>query len=259
VSYNTITSTSERTQAVADAKSLTVETRNGRITLIKDATATQVHVTARIKCGGADKAEADQRANDSTLSAEVQSDGMLRVNVTFAPCANGNKHYPNDGASIEIRAAALTGVNLTTSNGAIAADGFDGVLNARSSNGGIKVTGHNGAVHVDTSNGGLEILNAAGPLELETSNGAINASLASGSSQSVNMRSSNGSVKLELPSSWNGAMTAKTSNGKVTVKAETGRATNISASRGDGSATIGNGNAKVTVRTSNGGVLVTVR
>jgi DUF4097 and DUF4098 domain-containing protein YvlB len=258
-SFNSIVSSVQRSQTVADAKSLTVESRNGSITLVKDASATQMTVSAKIRCSGATKEEADKRAEESKLVVDRQADGAVRVTVSYPPRANGAANGSNDGATIEIRAASLTGINLATSNGSIKADGFDGDLKARSSNGAIKIAGHNGSVQVDTSNGSIDALQVAGPVDLETSNGSIDAELAEGSSQSVNAKSSNGSVKLTLPGSWNGAMNAKTSNGRVTVKAPEGRATNVSTARSEGSATIGNGNAEATVRTSNGSVLVNVK
>lgn len=257
--FSSIVSSVQRSQSVADAKSLTVESRNGSITLVKDTAATEMQVTAKIRCSGATKEEADKRAEESKLVVDKQVDGAVRVTISYPPRANGAANGSNDGAAIEIRVASLNGINLMTSNGSIKADGFDGDLKARSSNGAIKISGHNGSVQVDTSNGSIDAMQVAGPVDLETSNGAIDAELAEGSSQNINARSSNGSVKLTLPGSWNGAMNAKTSNGRVTVKAPDGRATNVSTTRSEGSATIGNGNAEATVRTSNGSVLVNVK
>ena len=253
------TATVNRSQSVEAAKSLTVESRNGAITVIKDPAAATMQVTAKIRCAGETQAEADSRAAAAALVVDKNTDGGVRVTVTYPPRADGKERYGNDGATIEVRAASLDGINLQTGNGQIKCDGFTGTLSARTSNGGVRVTDHAGPVNIDTSNGAIEAKGIGGSAELETSNGAIDASLADGATGNVNARTSNGSVKLVLPGSWNGSMSAKTSNGRVTINAADGRATNVSAGRSDGSATIGKGTASATVRTSNGSVEVSVQ
>lgn len=259
--YGGPTATAERKQTVASAASLTVESRNGGIKVLRDDSLTEVTVTARVRCAGKTQAEADQRVAAAALVVDRQSDGAVRIAVNFPPRADdANGRYSNDGASFEVRApAGIDGLDLSTSNGGIVTEGFKGQLRARSSNGGIKVTDHDGGVQVDSSNGAIEAVNIGGPADIETSNGSVDVSLREGATQNVTVRTSNGSVLLSLPGSWNGAMTAKTSNGKVTVQADDGRATSVTASRGEGSATIGQGTATASVRSSNGSVKVVVR
>lgn len=257
--HATITASVERTASVADARSLTVQTRNGRITVVRDDAATELTATAQIRCGGETQAAADARAEASKIVVERGADGAVRVTAEFAPRADGKGRYSNDAASIEVRApGTLEGITLTTSNGTITSDGFKGALSARSSNGAIRITGHAGPVKADTSNGAIAATGILGPAELETSNGPVDATVAAGGTEDIQVRTSNGSVKLTLPFSWNGALNAKTSNGRVSVKAAEGRATEMSVGRSEGSATIGKGTAKATLRSSNGAIEVVV-
>jgi DUF4097 and DUF4098 domain-containing protein YvlB len=257
--HASVTATVERTATAADPRSLSVETRNGMITLVRDDSATALTVTARIRCGGETQAAADARAQASNLVVARGEDGAVRVTAEFAPRADGRAGYSNDAATIEVRApGSLEGIALRTSNGTITSDGFRGALTARSSNGAIKVTGHAGAVNADTSNGAITVAGIAGPADLATSNGSVDAALAAGSTADIQVRTSNGGVKVTLPASWAGALAARTSNGGVSVKSPEGRVTNLSIARGEGSATIGKGGAKATLRSSNGGITVVV-
>ncbi|MBL9140303.1 MAG: DUF4097 family beta strand repeat protein [Phycisphaerae bacterium] len=260
VQYSTITATAERTQSVADAKSLAVETRNGSIKVERDDSATELNVTASIRCGGSTQAEADQRVSDAKLVVDRSSDGLVKISVEFPAPAESGKKFGNDGASFVVRApGTLAGLTLKSSNGAISSDGFTGSLQAHTSNGALTVENHAGPVDAQTSNGRIDVAGVTGPVDAQTSNGRVEVTLAEGSSEKVSVQSSNGRVELTLPASWNGTLSAKTSNGKVTVEPKESRATNVNVSKGEGSATIGSGTATANLRTSNGSVKVIIK
>ncbi len=246
-----------RTGSAADAKSVAVENRNGRVTVTRDAAAKELSVTAEIRCAGRTADEAQQRADATTLDVVRGGDGLVRVRVKFAPVPDGVTSWGNDSAHIDVKAPQLAGVDVVSSNGAIQVEGgFTGPARLRTSNGGIRVKDHAGPVQADTSNGAIEATGIGTPAQLETSNGSVDAAVADGQAGNVEVRTSNGSVKLALPASWQGRADATTSNGRVTMDGG-GRAQKLSAERNQGSMDVGDaGKATATIRSSNGSVTV---
>lgn len=245
-----------RTGSAADAKSVAVENRNGRVTVTRDAAAKELTVSAEIRCAGRTAEEAQQRADATTLEVVRGGDGLVRVRVKYAPAPDGT-NWGNDSAHIDVKAPQLAGVDVVSSNGAIQVEGgFTGPARLRTSNGGIRVKGHAGPVQADTSNGAIEAVGVGTPAQLETSNGSVDVAVADGEAGNVEVRTSNGSVKLSLPASWQGRVDATTSNGRVTMDGG-GRAQKLSAERNQGSMDVGDGGkATATVRSSNGSVTV---
>jgi hypothetical protein len=247
-----ITSTS-----VADGGKLLVDGCNGRVTVSRDPTLSKLEVTAEFHCGGATQAESNDRVKRTRLIAERSSDGGIHVHAEFPALQSGATHSPSDSANLDIRAARLDGIEISTNNGRIKVEGFAGQLKARTSNGVIRINGHSGPVLLQTSNGAIDARNIGTPAELETSNGTVEASLASGQDGPVSVRTSNGGVRLELPVSWSGHVEAETSNGRVNLEGG-GRSKNIAIDKSHGTMDIdGAGKSKASILSSNGNVRVT--
>lgn len=250
----------QQPQSVSGATGLNVECRNGAITVVHDPAATDLIVDAEIRCAGMSIQEATERAQQAAVRVEMQPDGTAVVRVEFPPAAAGQAKYVNDGATIKVRAAALNRLYLKTGNGSITTDGFHGPLEAHTNNGRITIGAHSGAVTARTSNGGIQVNSALGPVDAETSNGKVSVALAEGATGNATLRTSNGGVELILPASWNGRVSASTSNGRVKVNAPEGRASQVHTETGVGDAVIGQGGTAVAeIRTSNGGVTITVQ
>ena len=243
--------------SVADGGKLLVDGTNGRVTVSRDPTLSQLEVTAEFHCGGATQAESDDRVKHTRLIAERTTDGGVRVRAEFPALQSGAAHSASDSANLDVRAARLDGIEIATTNGRIKVEGFAGQLKARTSNGGIRVNGHNGPVLLQTSNGPIDARNIGTPAELETSNGTVEATLMSGQDGPVSVRTSNGGVRLELPTSWSGHVEAETSNGRVNLEGG-GRSKNIAVDKAHGTMDIdGAGKSKASILSSNGNVRVT--
>ena len=243
--------------SVADGGKLLVDGRNGRVTVSRDPTLAKLEVTAEFHCGGATQAESNERVKRTRLIAERSSDGRIHVHAEFPALQSGATHSPSDSANLDIRAARLDGIEISTNNGRIKVEGFAGQLKARTSNGVIRINGHSGPVLLQTSNGAIDARNIGTPAELETSNGTVEASLASGQDGPVSVRTSNGGVRLELPVSWSGHVEAETSNGRVNLEGG-GRSKNIAIDKAHGTMDIdGPGKSKASILSSNGNVRVT--
>ena len=243
--------------SVADGGKLLVDGRNGRVTVSRDPTLSQLEVSAEFHCGGATQAESNERVKRTRLIAERSSDGGIHVHAEFPALQSGATHSPSDSANLDIRAARLDGIEISTNNGRIKVEGFAGQLKARTSNGVIRINGHSGPVLLQTSNGAIDARNIGTPAELETSNGTVEASLASGQDGPVSVRTSNGGVRLELPVSWSGHVEAETSNGRVNLEGG-GRSKNIAVDTAHGTMDIdGAGKSKASILSSNGNIRVT--
>lgn len=141
---------------------------------------------------------------------------------------------------------------LRTSNGAIAVERQSGVLTAKTSNGRIELKEVNGVVDAETSNGAVVVdgatLTQSG--RLRTSNGSVSlrARLEGGASYEV--RTSNGAVRLALVEP-DVQVDLRTTNGEIELETEV-FVTEVGRARLAGR--VGDGSARLSVRTSNGDI-----
>ena len=246
------------TATVSDPKSLLVTHANGSVEIVKDPSATTMRVSATIRCVGESKEAAEARVKATRLVADRGADGRVRVQVVFPDRGPSAVRMQigwagsDDSASLEIRAAQLDGIEVSTSNGSIVSGAFTGAAKLRTSNGSIQVDGHAGSVDMDTSNGSITAMRVGTPLTADTSNGRIEISLADGAAGDVKLDTSNGRVELALPAAWQGTVHAETSNGAIETNVAAGTSTKVKHGDGDATVTIGDGTkAKATIDTSN--------
>jgi hypothetical protein len=259
------------TAAHVAGSALLVETRNGGVTVEADPASDAVRIEARITCGGATQAEADERLAGATLEVRRETDQRLVVRPVFPGGARSG-----DGAGITVRTPGADGVDLYTSNGPIRARGLSGRLLVDTSNGPIEVEDHTGSVRLDTSNGGIVARNVAGALEADTSNGpvriedcggpitadtsngSITVSLRPDQPGPVHLDTSNGSITLRVGPAFVGSMRLSTSNASVSLRDDLGRVKQQSISRNGGMVEIGEGGDSSILDTSNGRIEVII-
>ncbi len=229
-------------QATVDgASSLDVSSMNGSITVVQDASATSMQVTAIV--GGEDWSASESKRKKvlerARLVAEKDAAGRVSVRVDLADRANAVFQMNNPpNIDITVRVASLSSVSAETMNGTVA------------------VTGGLGAVSAETMNGTVDISGATGAVKAESMNGEVKVALAEGATASVDVECVNGKVSLDLPASWNGKVDASAVNGSVSASGITG-----SADRGwtgedfEGTAGTG-GSAKARLSVINGSVKV---
>ncbi|MEY3141851.1 MAG: hypothetical protein RLY21_344 [Planctomycetota bacterium] len=244
--------TTTLTSTVAGGKSATITTENGKIEVIKDPAVTGVQISAEIRCYGKDQAEADARLKATTLVADSDANGEVAISVNAPKRAGGSWINMNsDVMNITVRAADLSGIVATTSNGSITIGAFAGNARLETSNGRITVEGHKGPIDALTSNGSIDITGASAA-KAETSNGRITVSLADDATGDLVLKTSNGSVTLDLPEAWQGTVSAETSLGSVNLSGGTvaGKGESKTMKVGDAS------KATATIETSLGSVTV---
>jgi DUF4097 and DUF4098 domain-containing protein YvlB len=154
---------------------------------------------------------------------------------------------------------AATRLELETSNGPISVSDVSGGVDARTSNGPVTLAGTSGAVAIETSNGPVTV-GATDPvtLDVHTSNGGItfDGSLQPGDTV---LETSNGPVELRLPADAAFTIDATTSNNKVSSEFAADGATTESELRDTFGAPDQAAGTSVTVRTSNGPIVLKQR
>ncbi len=176
------------------------------------------------------------------------------------------------GAHMEVQVPAGSTVEVDASNGPVRVVGSFEVGRVKASNGPVEVTGGRGALTIEGSNGSIAVDRHEGPLsvrgsngplriegqrggavQLATSNGLIRYSGAIDAGTDNSMESSNGPIEVVVDGTASFALDATTSNSGITSRFAVLDGTKTDARL---SGRVGNGEARLTIRTSNGPVEV---
>jgi hypothetical protein len=177
-----------------------------------------------------------------------------------------------DGADIEITAPRDAEIELSTTNGAIEATGFEGAGAIQSTNGSVGAEGMRGGLDATTVNGRVTLDKCVGDLRANSTNGAIGIADALGS---IDAESTNGAITYSGEMTAGGKNRLKASNGSVKIRLQADPSLKIDASStlgkvssslqgvtGSGllgqklETTLGDGLAEVVIRTSNGSISI---
>jgi DUF4097 and DUF4098 domain-containing protein YvlB len=249
------TETREDSFAVAGYSRLVVSSENGSIE-VKAGADNEVLVQARLKDAPRVKYELSQVGDTITVDVQISrrwwffSTGGADITITVPPSTDVELETSN--GDVELRGIEGEG-SLGTSNGDVVMDTLRGDFEGRTSNGRIEGNAVEGAVVLRTSNGKVNLREVEGEFNVETSNGGIAYSgnmTAGGSNRLV---TSNGSVVVEFTGNPSVVLDAETSNGDVTCVLPI-LATVTKDDRLVGK--IGDGEADLYIRTSNGDVTI---
>jgi hypothetical protein len=223
---------------VGAAPRVVVESFNGAVT-VEAGPAGSVRVRATVRGTAVIQYTVEETEDGVTATAEQTSRGPF--------------FGRSPGVDMLITAPPDAVLALETSNGGIEVRGVGASGTLRTSNGPVEMADVQGDFEIETSNGRVTLSRVSGSFSAETSNGAITLSggLALGSENAL--RTSNGSVTVELLGTPSVRLDATTSNGEVRSGLPI-TATQTSSTRLEG--TIGDGEASLMIRTSNGDVTV---
>ena len=234
------TETREASFIVGESPTIVVSGSNGSIT-VNSGTEGTVRVQATLRKPDDVEYEASQEGDTINVEAREKSRGIF--NFGQSP-----------GADIEITAPSNTRVDLRTSNGRVEVYGMRQSGTVRTSNGQIVMEDVAGNFDVSTSNGAVTIKLASGTFDVETLNGRIefDGEMAAGGNN--RMTTSNGSVHIKLLGAPSIQLDASTRNGSVTSRFPI-----LTTTTGDERhlvGTIGDGDADLFIRTTNGSVTI---
>lgn len=179
-------------------------------------------------------ARSDARAREIAKAITIRESGTIK--------ADGPRSANREGwhVSFRIQTPEQTNLDLTSSNGSLAA------------------TDIRGRLQLHTSNGSIRLANTGGNVTAGTSNGSVNATL-SGTKwdgEGLDISTSNGSVRVTMPENYNARLVAGTTNGSINVDFPITVQGRIGGRNRNIDTTIGSGGPAIRVRTSNGSVSV---
>jgi DUF4097 and DUF4098 domain-containing protein YvlB len=225
---------------VGDSPTVVVDGDNGGITINPGSDGT-VRVEATLK-------------KPEDLEYEIVQDGDS-ISIVAKDARSGRIHIgESPGADIVITAPSDTGLQIRASNGRVEISGMQRSGSVHTSNGRIVLTDVVGEFDLSTSNGGVTISRASGIFDVETSNGRIEFEGEMVPGGDNRMTTSNGSIEITLQGTASVELDASTSNGSVSSELPI-----LMVSTGDEDhlkGTIGDGEATLFARTSNGSVTV---
>jgi DUF4097 and DUF4098 domain-containing protein YvlB len=227
-------------------------------------------------------------SENGSIDVETGSDGTIRVQATLrnAPRvqykvseqgdtvrveADVDSGARNAGADIVVTAPTETEVELETSNGRIEIQGIEAPGSIRTSNGRVVIEDVKGDFDVRTSNGPIEVGSMEGDGTLKTSNGSVNLTDVKGA---FDVDTSNGNISFSGRMTAGGDNRLETSNGSVAVELQGTPSVEVDASTSRGEVTselaieassmkkdrlvgtIGDGEAELVIRVSNGSVTI---
>lgn len=234
------TDSGSRTLSLGDATSLTVENRNGRVTVTgEDREDIRLEYEKRTRYGAdlLDRTDVlDQRVGD-TLQVSVEFDG---------------EGDPTPTVRLELRVPEGTPIErLETGNGDVTARNVGGNPRLRTSNGDAVAREVGGYVSLDTSNGRVEAASVAGLDGASSSNGDVDVEIPA-LRQDATVETSNGDVTAALAAGLDADVTAETSNGDVSTSGLSFSSSESGDSRFSGR--LGEGGTDLQLETSNGDV-----
>ena len=239
---------------VGDSAALSIDSLNGHIE-IESVSGNTVDVRATIKDTLGVSYNAVRNGNQITVTAVrtggwrfFGGDGGADIHVSV-PAGIALTLKTSNG-DITVQGTNRGGV-LKTSNGEVSLQNVKGDFDGTTTNGRITVVGLEGNGLFDTSNGKVDLQGVVGSVTAKTSNGAISFSGEMKPGGQNRLTTSNGPVSVELKGTPSVTLDAATSNGKVTcglpiLATKTG-STSLAGK-------IGDGEASLNIRTSNGGI-----
>jgi len=247
------TETRDNTFNVTGSAVLVVNTGNGKIE-VNAGSDDEVRVQATLR--GVDRIDYDVNQDGNTITVTAEIDGGWFCNygadITIITPTNTDVELDTSNGMISVKGIEGTGT-LRTSNGMIALEDVKGDFDGSTSNGMVSVTDMEGTGFFRTSNGRTELQGVTGEFDAETSNGLISFSGNLTAGGNNRLATSNGNVVVELLGTPSVSLDASTSNGDVTCELPI-MATTTSDEHLVG--TIGDGEADLYIRTSNGDVTI---
>ena len=186
----------------------------------------EIQIQARVNVWTRD---GEDDAVEITSKIQIDTDGTIH--------ATGPKQRNREGWSVSYRIMVPKESNL----------------DLETNNGGISVTDVEGEIEAEAMNGGMSLTRLAGDVKAHTTNGGLDVELGGErwKGDGLDATTTNGGVTLEIPKNYNAELETGTVNGSVHVDFPITVQGKISKKL---EATLGDGGARVRVRTTNGGV-----
>ena len=236
---------------------LVVDNQNGSIDVVAGG---EGEITVKTTVYSPDKVEYMAELDGDTVRVKADIKGVF-----------GSLGGTRTGADIRISVPPDTELFLDSSNGRVEVSGISAKTNIGTSNGRVRVSNVTARVDVRTSNGTIDVRGGEGEYRLRTSNGSIDMDDFQGRVDAVTsngriefagnldpgtqslLETSNGHIDVEFIKTPSVEINASTSNAEVRLERVV---TTMSVGSGHIEGTIGDGEAKLEIRSSNGSVTI---
>ncbi len=210
LSANELEETFKKQVPVGEATRLTVENRNGSIT-VSGYDGDQVEIIAYKKVRG-DGDDAARLMDDLKINVSV-NENNIEVSTEYPGRNSRHSHgffswifgwgSTNMSVSYEIRVPLKFDLDLSSLNGSVKVDNCDGRMRLETTNGKIVADDVKGSIRCETTNGSiratfLKVLEDD-DMSFSSTNGSIKLFLPEGTKANISARTTNGSVRCELP------------------------------------------------------------
>ena len=241
--------------AVGGSVRLVVNSENGSIEIVTGSD-DEVRVQATLRGANRIEYEAKQEGDTITVTARRTRRVLFGLgagaDLVITVPTRADVDLETSNGRIELGGIHGTG-SLRTSNGRIVLEDVGGDFVGDTSNGSITIDTMEGFARFHTSNGRVDLREMIGEVDVETSNGRISFSGEMTPSGRNRLITSNGNVNVELRGTPSVSLDASTSNGDVSsdlpILVTVMREKELTG-------TIGDGEADLYIRTSNGDVTV---
>ncbi len=249
------TETRENSFTVTGSSRVVVNSVNGNI-VVSAGPGNEVLVQATLRDAPRVNYDVNQIGNTVTVGVQTSKQwgifGSAGVDVSITAPAKTDVVLNTSNGFIELHGLEGSG-SLKSSNGKIALYNMTGNFDGGTSNGLIEVNAVEGSVILKTSNGRINLRDVSGEFDVESSNGSVFFSGNTTAGGSNRLVTSNGDVVVELQGEPSVVLDAETSNGEVNSELPI-VATVTKKDRLVGK--IGNGEADLYTRTSNGDITI---
>lgn len=199
---------------------------NGSVTVSSvDTNTISIELEERIKA--TDEERAKEIADSVDLKLDRRGDTLV-IGLEYEDERLFKRHY---AAKIQITLPATIALNLSSTNGTLAAKWMSAGVKAHTTNGSVVVEKCEGEIILETTNGSVKALDATGPVSADTTNGSITIT----GQAPVRASSTNGGVNVSITSELNGDVSISTTNGGVSLTMLSGSSFRLDAETNNGS------------------------
>ena len=241
--------TIEKRFAVSGAPTLKVGTFDGSVEVN---TWDRPEVLVTIERRAASRSDADRMQ----ITAEQTGD---RVDVDVRGHREGgfHLHFGSFSARISVMVPLKATVEARTGDGRVTVRDVQGDLNVRTGDGSIRLEHVKGAVDATSGDGSIEIEGEIDGLRARSGDGRVHLHAANKAlSSDWSLATGDGAVVVEVPDGFSAELDATTGDGRVEVRDVPFSGSSDSRHRGAARGRIGDGGARVTIRTGDGSITV---
>jgi hypothetical protein len=202
----------QTTAPFTGVRTLSVIDSNGDITVITDATASEVRITGIKSTLGPAGPEATERLDRIQILVQPVPVDTLQIEAVFP---GDNTTPSSDRVDFTITVPAGAALDITAQTGAVTVGGNVGAVHVRNNLGDIVLTNGFGDVDVATGIGNLSLNNVNGNVAAVTTNGRIAARVTPPPLGRIDLASRLGPIEIVIPPGTPAFLTLNAANGTV--------------------------------------------